>query len=184
MQVRAGSLPHLTYCLNIHPGETWAEVTKAVDVHARRVRDLVCPGRPFGLGLRIGAAAAAEAEAGAPAFRDALARADLYAFTVNGFPYGPFHGAAVKRRVYEPDWTTAARRDYTASLARFLAGVLPPGSRAASAPCPAASAGRTRRAAARTRWRAAWRRRWRDSRPCANAPGAAYGSRSSRSRAA
>ena len=33
-----------------------------------------------------------------------LADHDLYVFTINGFPYGPFHGRPVKEQVYQPDW--------------------------------------------------------------------------------
>jgi len=120
---------HLTYCLNIHPGETWAESFAAIRDKALRVRELVAPVRPFGLGLRLSRLAAGQlAEPAAlDAFKDFLARQDLYVFTINGFPYGRFHGAAVKEDVYRPDWQTDERRDYTNLLADILAklGTLP-----------------------------------------------------------
>ena len=56
-----------------------------------------------------------------------LAANDLYAFTINGFPFGAFHGTRVKERVYAPDWRTDERRDYTCRLARQLAALLPDG---------------------------------------------------------
>ena len=37
-------------------------------------------------------------------FKDFLARERLYVFTLNGFPYGTFHGKRVKEDVYLPDW--------------------------------------------------------------------------------
>ncbi len=49
----------------------------------------------------------------------------LFLFTINGFPYGEFHGAPVKASVYEPDWLTDARVRYTNNLASVLAAVLP-----------------------------------------------------------
>ena len=49
---------HLTYCLNIHPGETWAENLAAIRAHAVAVKARVAPDRPFGLGLRLSRAAA------------------------------------------------------------------------------------------------------------------------------
>ena len=48
----------------------------------------------------------------------------LYIFTVNAFPYGPFKGELVKERVYEPDWTTQARTQYTMHIADILAALL------------------------------------------------------------
>jgi len=44
---------HLTYCLNVHPGETWEENLAAIRRHALGVRARVAPGGPFGLGLRL-----------------------------------------------------------------------------------------------------------------------------------
>jgi sugar phosphate isomerase/epimerase len=130
MLIRPTPPVHLTYGLNIHPGETWAEHREAIRVHACAVRDRVSPSAPFGLGLRISARAAEELDAD-PAqvgdFRRFLADHGLYAFTINGFPYGRFHGARVKEQVYAPDWRTPERRDYTVRLARVLAALLPEG---------------------------------------------------------
>lgn len=41
--------------------------------------------------------------------------------TLNGFPYGNFHGQRVKERVFQPDWTTPERFEYTCNLFRILA---------------------------------------------------------------
>jgi hypothetical protein len=51
--------------------------------------------------------------------------AGLYVFTLNGFPYGSFHGTRVKERVYRPDWLEDERVRYTCALARILAALLP-----------------------------------------------------------
>jgi hypothetical protein len=58
-------------------------------------------------------------------FRAALDDAGVRLFTLNGFPYGDFHAAAVKARVYRPDWADPARADYTLRLAEILAACLP-----------------------------------------------------------
>ncbi len=130
MKIAVGSgHVHLTYCLNIHAGETWAEHLQAIRGPACRVRDLLGGAAPFGLGLRLGARAAAELDDPA-ALRDAahyLASERLYVFTINGFPYGTFHGTRVKENVYAPDWTKPERVDYTLRLARILAALLPAG---------------------------------------------------------
>lgn len=134
----SGTPLHLTYCLNIHPGETWEENFTAIRTHALAVRDRVASGRRFGLGLRLGARAAAELDnpPALAAFRRFLDRENLYVFTVNGFPYGRFHGAPVKENVYAPDWRTPERLGYTLSLGRILAALLPRGVRGSISTVP------------------------------------------------
>jgi len=120
---------HLTYCLNVHRGETWEENFAAIRQHTLRVRARVAPDQPFGLGLRLSRRAADElgSTERLQAFRDFLGERDLYVFTINGFPYGTFHDQPVKEAVYEPDWRTAERLDYASRLAEILARLLPEG---------------------------------------------------------
>lgn len=121
--------PHLTYCSNIHPGETWTETRAAVLRHVPEVRDRVAPGQRFGVGLRLSNNAVTELVQGDAVgrFRDELAALDLYVFTLNGFPYGRFHGTTVKAEVYRPDWREPERERYTHRLADALEGLLPEG---------------------------------------------------------
>jgi hypothetical protein len=60
-------------------------------------------------------------------FQRWLERNNCYVFTINGFPFGKFHGQRVKEQVYAPDWTTAERLEYTNRLFDLLAQLLPPG---------------------------------------------------------
>ena len=127
MRIATAGEPHLTYCTNIHPGETWAEVRRNLERDVVAVRDLVAGGRRFGVGLRLSAAAAE-----ALADRDELERLRawldaqaMYVFTINGFPYGAFHGTRVKEAVYDPDWRDPRRLAYTDRLASLLADLLP-----------------------------------------------------------
>lgn len=120
---------HLTYCLNVHPGEALADQLAAIRGPAASIREAVAPGVRFGLGLRLSNRASLELE-DAPALdglKAALAERNMYVFTVNGFPYGAFHGAAVKESVYRPDWRAPERRAYTCRLARQLSALLPAG---------------------------------------------------------
>lgn len=118
---------HLTYCLNVHPGDDLSSVRRAVRGPAAEVKSRICPEALFGLGLRLSAAAAGELESDVEGFRRELEGAGMYAFTINGFPYGRFHGAPVKEDVYDPDWSRPERLDYTRRLAAILAGLLPDG---------------------------------------------------------
>lgn len=120
---------HLGYCTNIHPGETWNEIRANLERHVPEVKRRVCPDAPFGLGLRLSCVAARDlARPGAMAeFADFLRRESLYVFTLNGFPYGPFHGTRVKEDVYRPDWRDEARLEYTNLLADLLSQWVPAG---------------------------------------------------------
>jgi sugar phosphate isomerase/epimerase len=127
--LRSAGGPHLTYCTNIHPGESWAEVRRNVERLVCAVKARIAPAERFGVGLRLSAAAARELAdpRELDAFRALLDARGLYVFTVNGFPYGPFHGTPVKERVYLPDWMDDERLAYTDGLAHLLAALLPPG---------------------------------------------------------
>jgi sugar phosphate isomerase/epimerase len=117
---------HLTYCSNIHPGETWHEVSAALADALPRVRALLNVDGPLAIGLRLSARAAETLASGdaLDRFRDFLAAGDYYVPTINGFPYGAFHGERVKERVYLPDWRDPARVAYTNRLATLLAELL------------------------------------------------------------
>lgn len=118
---------HLTYCLNIHRGETWAENFAAIRDLTTKVRNAVAPDLAFGLGMRLGAVAARELSDPHKLgdFKAFLGEMGLYVFTMNGFPFGPFHGEAVKEKVYQPDWRTTERRDYTIRLADIMMELAP-----------------------------------------------------------
>jgi hypothetical protein len=117
MQLSLPGAPHLTYCTNIHPGESLDEVRRIVEGPVARVKALVEPsaGAPFGVGLRLSGEAARElaAPGAAEALRALLEARGMYCFTVNGFPHGTFHGARVKEQVYRPDWREAELIPYT-----------------------------------------------------------------------
>jgi hypothetical protein len=118
---------HLAYCTNIHRGETWAETFAALKTHTLAVRDRVSAGKPYAIGLRLSAQAALELSERKTLtdFRRWLDRENCYVFTINGFPYGKFHGARVKEQVYAPDWTTNERVAYTNLLFNLLAEIVP-----------------------------------------------------------
>jgi hypothetical protein len=135
---------HLAYCTNIHPAETWEETRQMLHSEVLAVRDLLrakgtlSENAPFAIGLRLSAVAARELLGGShlSEFRDWLTATGTYVFTINGFPYGSFHGTRVKERAFQPDWTTAARLDYTKDLFRILAALARPGTGASVSTLP------------------------------------------------
>ncbi len=120
---------HLAYCTNIHRGESWSETFGALERHTLAVRRRVCPDKPYAIGLRLSDQASRELsdKEALVAFRKWLDRNNCYIFTINGFPYGRFHGARVKEQVYAPDWTTDERVEYTNRLFDLLAQLVPEG---------------------------------------------------------
>jgi sugar phosphate isomerase/epimerase len=120
---------NLTYCTNIHAGERWPDIRTSLDAHVPAIKAAVAPDRAFGIGLRLSGEAAASARQPEElaAFRDQLTALDAYVFTINAFPFGPFHGVRVKEQVYLPDWRSAERVAFTADSAAVLAAILPGG---------------------------------------------------------
>ena len=125
----SGQGGHLTYCLNIHPTQTWDEVKQALLGPVAKVKAAVCPDAPFAVGLRFSGEALddlADPEK-RKKLKALLDEHDYRAITVNGFPYGRFHGARVKEEVYQPDWRSDERVRYTNALADLMAEIAPPG---------------------------------------------------------
>jgi hypothetical protein len=81
------------------------------------------------LRLRLSAQAARELSQGQSLtqFQGWLEKHHCYVFTINGFPYGRFHGQRVKEQVYLPDWTSTTRLEYTNLLFDLLAQLVPDG---------------------------------------------------------
>src|SRR5438132_2815715 len=124
-------LGHLTYSTLVHPGDNWNEMWDSLTTYVPKVKERIAPNTPFGVSLRL-AAESAQTLVSNRAERDKLKKFlddnDMYLYTVNAFPYGPFKGRIVKEQVYEPDWRTEERTQYTINVAEVLADVCPEGS--------------------------------------------------------
>lgn len=121
-------LGHLSYSTLVHAGDTWAEMNASLRTFVPQIKKRISPDAPFAVSLRI-SAESAKTLTNSPDERSSLKsfldQEGLYVYTVNAFPYGPFKGGEVMERVYEPDWTTQARVDYTNSIADILAEISP-----------------------------------------------------------
>jgi sugar phosphate isomerase/epimerase len=121
------SLP-LSYCTNVHPGRSVAEVEDGLDRFTLPIKQGF--GHDLAAGLWLAAPVIHELDASPISvrqFADGLARRGLTCYTLNAFPYGDFHSARVKENVYLPDWTAPNRLQYTLGCARVLAALLPAG---------------------------------------------------------
>ena len=118
----------LTYCSNIHPGESWADVMHNLNTHLLEVKNRLGDSaqRPFPLGLRLADQASRELDQKAIAeFRQWCQQNSAYLLTINGFPYGAFHGQKVKERVYLPDWRDPERVAYSERLGSLAVELQP-----------------------------------------------------------
>jgi hypothetical protein len=122
-------LGHLTYSTLVHPGDTWDEMRASLETYVPEVKHRFSPHSPMGVSLRISNASAdrligdPDERAWVKSFLDGN---DMYVYTVNAFPYGPFKGEIIKERVYEPDWSTEERTQYTMNVATILSEITGP----------------------------------------------------------
>ena len=118
---------HLTYCTNIHSGESWQDHFAQLQQHVPSIKKSLSPQAPMGIGLRLSNEASIElaSKGKTDVFKSWLAEHNCYVFTLNGFPYGGFHNTVVKDNVHTPDWLTNERVEYTIRLAHILAQLLP-----------------------------------------------------------
>src|ERR1044071_2541068 len=118
---------HLAYCTNVHPGEDWAQTFDSLNRHTLAVKDKLGRKEPYAIGLRLSDLASRELAQPDKLleFRRWLDRHSCYIFTINGFPFGRFHGQRVKERVYLPDWTEPQRLEYTNRLFDLLGQLVP-----------------------------------------------------------
>jgi len=120
------NLGHLTYSTLVHPGDNWEQMRASVEEFVPQIKDRLGVDGKFGVSLRISGSSAktlaesAEERASLKAYLDAEG---LYVFTINAFPFGPFKGQRVMEQVYEPDWTSQQRVEYTKSIADILVDI-------------------------------------------------------------
>jgi len=126
MKTTAG---HLTYCTNIHPGESWSDHFSALKQYIPKIKSKLVPHQKFGIGLRLSNLSSEQLQKpeNLTEFKNWLSEENCYVFTMNGFPYGNFHRQRVKDQVHQPDWTTRERVEYTKRLFLILSDLIPEG---------------------------------------------------------
>jgi hypothetical protein len=124
----ADTSEHLAYSTLVHPGDTWADMRSSLETYAPAVKARVSPDAPYAVSLRLSASSAETltADAGERArLHRWLDERDMYVYTINAFPYGPFKGRSVMEAVYEPDWSTDDRVRYTCQVADIVGEIAP-----------------------------------------------------------
>lgn len=127
MRLKSNNSTHLSYCTNIHAGDNWNDVFPQLQRELPKIKAKVSPDAPFGIGLRVSKLSAQQLVGDTlQEFTDWMSEEGIYVFTINGFPFGPFHGTTVKEDVYKPDWADKERLDYTCELIDLCAKLNPP----------------------------------------------------------
>ena len=118
----------LSYCTNVHPGRTVAEVIDGLTSHSAAVQRQL--DFPMAAGLWLSASVVRELTENSDQMEQlaqVLWQHDLCCYTLNTFPYGDFHSERVKEQVYLPDWASFERILYTEQCAAILGQLLPEG---------------------------------------------------------
>jgi sugar phosphate isomerase/epimerase len=118
----------LSYCTNVHPGRTVAEIEQGLDRYTVNVAARF--GAPLAAGLWLAAPVVTEllhTDSGCRRFAAGLAERGLTCHTLNAFPFGDFHSPRVKEHVYRPSWAERQRLEFTVSAAQILVQLLPTG---------------------------------------------------------
>jgi hypothetical protein len=118
---------HLAYCTNVHAGADLDSTLANLQQHAVAVKSKVTSDQPMGIGLWLSAKAVRQLiDSGRTSeLATWMHQCGLAPVTLNGFPYGDFHGEVVKYDVYQPTWWDPARADYTRDLIQVLDAILP-----------------------------------------------------------
>ena len=121
-------LGHLSYSTLVHPADDWEQIWTSLNTYLPKVKERFARNERFGVSLRLSAKSAetlAKNRAEREKLKKFLGDNDMYLYTVNAFPYGAFKGNVVKEQVYEPDWRSEERTQYTINVANVLADVAP-----------------------------------------------------------
>lgn len=120
------SREELNYCTNVHPGAKLSEVTQNIHKYISAVasaRSLSAMQTGFWL-ANSALQSLNSSQSERLEFIASLAKHQISIGTLNGFPYGNFHQAVVKQKVYLPTWADTKRLNYSLELAKFYASLM------------------------------------------------------------
>src|ERR1043165_2471229 len=123
-------LGQLTSSTLVHQTDNWDQLWKSVNTYLPAVKARFAPSQKFGVCLRTSAPSAemlTQDPTKVADLKQFFKDQDLYLYTANAFVYGVFKKQVIKEDVYEPDWNTPERREYTKQVANLLADLAPEG---------------------------------------------------------
>ncbi len=111
---------NLTYCANIHPINSVETLIKTLEQTTSVIADAT-QFHPFQLGLWLPQTALSEAlsDESIKKIQEVLNKHRYDIITFNAFPMNTFHDEAVKTKVYQPDWASKERLQYTQQVAEL-----------------------------------------------------------------
>ena len=125
------------YCTNVHAGDSLQQALDNLRHFAPRIASELETTSPLPIGFWLSRQALTDAHGmEMTVLREALEEIGVEPFTMNGFPYGNFHQSVVKHDVYQPDWSTSERTEYTCELAKLFIQLIPAGTTAGISTLP------------------------------------------------
>ena len=122
-------LGHLTYSTLVHPADDWAQLWDSLQTYLPKVKKRISPNQPFGVCIRLSHLTAAELADQESGTRDAegVSRRTTISTSTRPTPSSTASSRTpqIKEQVYEPDWRTNERREYTKQVADILADICP-----------------------------------------------------------
>ncbi|MAZ65483.1 MAG: hypothetical protein CMF25_00020 [Kangiellaceae bacterium] len=110
------------YCSNVHPGTSLEQIGANLNQYVSKVRQKRGL-KQQGAGLWLTAELVHQLldnESLLTEWKRQIAEAGISLTTLNGFPQNDFHQPVVKEKVYQPDWSSSERLEYTWKLVELL----------------------------------------------------------------
>lgn len=109
------------YCSNIHPVRTFEDILSFLEKETKNISREFPDEELFPLGLWFPEQALDEAlkKENVNQLQRCLKKNNYKLVTMNAFPQSFFHGETIKEKVYQPDWSTEERLQYTFKCARL-----------------------------------------------------------------
>jgi len=118
--------PDMSYCMNVHPANSYGELIENLKQYAIPVREKVADCVDMGVELHLNHVVGREVESRLNEFSNWMDSHELKVFSINNYPLIDFHQSVVKDKVYLPNWLDEERLEATLRSCRILATLLPP----------------------------------------------------------
>lgn len=113
---------HLSYCTNIHKGESWNEVFTNIKKYTVNVKKLITRKKWFSIGLCLSnkSVKSLTKKNILKKFQKWLLKKYIYIQTINSFCFTNFHEKNIKQKIYNPNWGTYERYIFTKQIINII----------------------------------------------------------------